>query len=142
MTGRAPGPIPKREDVRRRRNKPEPGDEILHAHGAPVVAVPEPDDNWHPISRDWFVSLAESGQSRFYEPSDWQYARYIAEAMSRNLYGGFKMSAVMFGAVMSGMSELLTTEGSRRRARVELERDAPTEDASVLAIAEYRQELA
>lgn len=142
MTGRPPGPIPKREDERRRRNKPEPGDEVKRAHGAPVVPVPEPDEGWHPIAWDWYRSLAESGQSRFYEPSDWHFARYVAEAMSRNLFGGFKMSAQMFGAVMSGMTELLTTEGSRRRARVELERDAPTEDASVLAIAEYRQELA
>lgn len=134
-----PGPVPKREDVRRRRNKE--GGRATRAAGAPVVAVPAPEDKWHPIARDWFLSLAESGQSRFYEPSDWQSARYIAEAMSRNLFGGFKMSAVMFSAVMSGMTELLTTEGARRRARMELERAEPQEDAAVLAIASYREEL-
>jgi hypothetical protein len=69
------------------------------------------------------VSLAESGQSQFYEPSDWAVARYVAEVMSRNLADG-NMSAVMFAAVMSAMTELLTTEGARRRARLELGTEA------------------
>ena len=39
----------------------------------------------HPAARRWFESLAESGQSAFYEPSDWATAYVLAETMSREL---------------------------------------------------------
>jgi hypothetical protein len=103
----------------------------------------EPDADWHPIAQDWFRSLGESGQNVFYEPSDWQTARYVAEAMSRNLSAG-RFSAQLFAAVMSGMSSLLTTEGDRRRLRIELERKAPAdadEEAAVAALDEWRDRL-
>lgn len=70
------------------------------------------------------MSLAGSGQARFYEPSDWQTARYVAESMSRNLSAG-RFSSQHFAAVMSAMTDLLTTEGARRRARLELDRPEP-----------------
>lgn len=133
------GPVPKRSDQRRRRNKPDV--EVVKAPGAAAVRVPHPDPEWHPIARDWFASLAESGQAAFYEPSDWQTARYVAEAMSRNL-AGEKFSAVLFASVMSAMSNLLTTEGDRRRLRLELERAAAVdadEDAAVAKLDEYRR---
>lgn len=133
------GPVPKREDVRRRRNKDEAGP-VTKGFGARSVPVPEVNPNWHPIAQDWFKSLQESGQSYWYEPSDWATAVYVAEAMSRNLKGG-KFSAVLFSAVMSAMTELLTTEGARRRARMELEREESADDATVTAIDEYRRIL-
>lgn len=86
-----------------------------------VVVVPPADPLWHPIARDWYESLSESGQASFYQASDWATARYIAEAMHRNLKNE-RFSAQLFAAVMSGMTELLTTEGARRRARLEIER--------------------
>ncbi len=56
----------------------------------------------------------------------------MAEAMSRNL-GQSKFSAQLFQSVMSAMTDLLTTEGARRRARVELEREAGGEDSAKAA---------
>jgi hypothetical protein len=58
--------------------------------------------------------------------------------MSRNLGDG-KFSAMLFQSVMSAMSELLTTEGARRRARLELERgvEAPV-SPSVAIMQRYR----
>ncbi|MBQ1164022.1 hypothetical protein KBZ21_39135, partial [Streptomyces sp. A73] len=55
--------------------------------GAPVdlPELPEPDELWHPIARDWYLSLRASGQAVFYQPSDWAMARYAAELMSRGL---------------------------------------------------------
>lgn len=54
--------------------------------------------------------------------------------MSRNLTQG-RFSAQLFQSVPSGMTDLLTTEGARRRARLELEResgaDNPREAARV-----------
>src|SRR5690348_3275984 len=78
-----PGPVPKRSTQRRRRNETESTD---HAPGAPRRArPPRPDPKWHAIARSWFSSLGRSGQSTFYEPSDWALAALIAESISRDL---------------------------------------------------------
>lgn len=119
----------------------EEKDAVTKAPGAAVVVVPEPDEEWHPIARRWYEALGESGQSRFYEPSDWAAAQYAAEAMSRNLAAG-RFSAQMFAAVWSAMNDLLTTEGDRRRVRMELQRPsagASTEGVTVLD--DYRAAL-
>ena len=127
-----PGPVPKRSDQRRRRNKE--GGEVTRAPSRSSVVAPAPDEGWHPIARGWFTSLSESGQSQFYEASDWATARYVAEAMSRNLHGG-RFSAQLFAAVMSGATELLTTEGARRRMRLELQKQAPVDPAAAAKVA-------
>ncbi len=55
----------------------------MNAPSAPgAVAWPEPEDSWHRIAWDWYLSLGDSGQSQFYEPSDVATAQYVAEAMS------------------------------------------------------------
>lgn len=98
---------------------------------------------WHPVAQAWFRSLEQSGQSQFYEPSDWAAARYVAEVMSRNLTAS-RFSAQLFAGVWTAMSELLTTEGARRRARLEIERETGQEDpetAEVAAIEDYRRTL-
>jgi hypothetical protein len=136
------GPVPKRSSERRRRNAGSKVETVKFDLGP--VAMPAADPRWHSIARDWYESLAKSGQSIFYEPSDWQYARYVAEVMSRNLKQGKKFSAMLFTAVQSGMSDLLTTEADRRRVRLEIERGDPaaTQPAGVTAIADYRDRLA
>lgn len=137
------GPVPKRSDERRRRNKPVDGELQQVPSVGVAVAHPEASRTWHPIARDWYESLAVSGQARFYQASDWQAARYVAEAMSRNLDGS-RFSAQLFAAVSSAMAELLTTEGARRRVRLEIEA-APVEGggrpAGVTALDEYRAGL-
>lgn len=134
-----PGPVPKRSSERRRRNK---ASDVESVEFAGVVEAPPADEEWHPIARSWYESLAESGQSQFYEPSDWAHARYVAEAMSVNLSAS-RFSAQLFASVLSGMTELLTTEGARRRARVEIARELGDEsDAPVTAMDDYRKRLA
>lgn len=81
---------------------------------------PAVDSGWHELARDWYRSLAESGQSMFYEPSDWQTARVLAELLSRALKAG-KVTASLIERWQIGATELLTTEGARRRVRMELE---------------------
>jgi hypothetical protein len=137
------GPVPKRSSERRRRNKPEGGEITSVSVRAGTVEQPPVSEEWHPIAKDWYGSLAQSGQARFYEPSDWQTARYVAEVMSRNLEAS-RFSAQLFAAVSSAMTELLTTEGARRRARIELERNGAVdvdEDAAVIALDEYQRRL-
>ncbi len=96
------------------------------------------------MARDWYTSLAASGQAAFYQPSDWQVARVWAEVLSRQLYAE-KMSAVMIQSWAASAAELLTTEGSRRRGKLELERSQQVdadEDAAVTMLASYRAKLA
>lgn len=137
-----PGPVPKRSTERRRRNTESKVETVSVIVGA-TVEIPAPEEAWHPIARDWYLSLAKSGQAQFYEPSDWQYARYVADVMSRNLKQRQKFSAMLFAAVQSGMTDLLTTEAARRRVRMEIDRggDAPAQPASVTAISDYQKRL-
>jgi hypothetical protein len=133
----ARGPVPTRSDQRRRQNKNPEG--IATAKGPGTRAVQPPaDDSWHGMARDWYESLATSGQARWYQPSDWQTARVWAELLSRQLASG-RASAQMIAAWAGAATELLTTEGARRRARVELEAPAVDEDevASDAAMVTY-----
>lgn len=154
------GPVPKRSTQRRRRNKAEDGQEITTAAtGAPAAPqVPPADENWHPIARRWYESLAASGQSRWYEPSDWATAYLLAESMSRDLgdqvvgvtptgeilRDKIPLKGASLAAYLKAMSTLMVTEGDRRRARLELERAGstdPDEDAAVAKMDEYRKRL-
>lgn len=135
------GPVPKRSDQRRRRNKPEVDPTTIEASGE--VVKPDAVESWHPIARDWYDSLAESAQSRFYEPSDWHSARFAADVMSR-VASGEQVASSEVAAMAKLMSELLVTEGARRRARMEIERSrssAAEAGKGVTAIDEYRQRL-
>lgn len=106
-----PGPIPKRSEERRRRNKPDrPVDRVaidgdiddLFGDGTPDPAVerriqaddpdllepaekPAFDEDWHPRVVELYDSLGKSGQKIFYEASDWAVARILCESMSRDL---------------------------------------------------------
>jgi hypothetical protein len=139
------GPIPERSEARRRRNKDD-GPELVQAPPGPpaeLPALPEPDELWHPIASDWYLSLRESGQSQFYEPSDWAMARYAAELMSRLLSSDRAPNGQLVAALDSVMARLLTTEGDRRRARIELERKPAVRQApaGVTAIADYQARI-
>ena len=114
------GPVPKRSSQRRRTNKP---DVPIIAAPASVVTpdAPEPDGSWHSLACEWFSALGKSGQAQFFEPSDWAQAKVWAHLLSVELFKD-KPSAMMIAAWASGAGELLTTEGARRRMRIELER--------------------
>lgn len=137
----AHGPIPKRSEERRRRNKGD-GPELIQApSGVPedLPDLPDADPLWHPIASDWYLSLRESGQAQFYEPSDWAVARYAADLMSKVLQSERGPNGQLVAALNSVMSSLLTTEGDRRRARMELERKpASPKLASVSPLDPYR----
>lgn len=138
----ARGPIGKRSEELMGHRSKEEKDAVTKAPGALEVPVPDPDELWHPIARRWYEALAASGQSRFYEPSDWAAAQYAAEAMSRNLNAGQRFSAQLFTAIWSAMNDLLTTEGDRRRVRMELQRPATGKaDEGVTVLDDYRAAL-
>lgn len=134
------GPVPKRSDQRRRRNAPaRPVKKAASGTSTTKSGRPTCNTKWHPVARRWFLSLDDSGQSKFYEPSDWALAYLIAESMSRELkpqpilnpLTGEKIGEVERppkGSSLAGwlkaMTSLLVTEGDRRRLGIELQQAA------------------
>jgi hypothetical protein len=92
----------------------------------------------HPEARRWYKSLAESGETRYWEPSDWAQARIAAIWLS-GLLSGARPSAQMVASWLSMVSELGVTEGARRRMRIEIDRRAPVQSADVTEMDEYRR---
>lgn len=150
------GPIPKRSDMRRRRNKTDIPIDAVAARATKDYTPPEPDPEWHPTATRLYVSLAESGQSVFYEPSDWATAYLIAESISRDLHPQFvghtdsgkviereiPMKGASLAAYLKAFNALMVTEGDRRRARIELERgevDNSAEEAKIARMNDYRR---
>jgi len=140
----ARGPVGKRSEERMGHRSKNEKDSITKApSGAPddLPDLPDPSPLWDPIARDWYLSLRESGQAAFYQPSDWAVARYAAELMSRVLDCSERgPNGQLVAALNSVMASLLTTEGDRRRARMELERKKPVgpQLASVSPLDSYR----
>ncbi|MEV0556221.1 hypothetical protein AB0I27_22565 [Streptomyces sp. NPDC050597] len=139
----ARGPVAKRSEERMGHRSKEEKDSVTKApSGAPVDLpdLPDADPLWHPIAVDWYLSLRESGQAAFYQPSDWAVARYAADLMSKVLLSERGPNGQLVAALNSVMSSLLTTEGDRRRARMELERQKPAGPklASVSPLDSYR----
>jgi hypothetical protein len=131
--------MPKRSDQLIRRNKQDIPVEKLEVFGA-VVAPPLGITDPHPIIREMYISLKESGQARYYEPSDWQYARFVMH-FADQLIKSARPSGQMLATVQTMMSNLLMTEGDRRRVRLEVERTTDS-GGEVLQVADlFRQRL-
>lgn len=135
------GPVPKRTDQRRRSNKPDTPVKSAStgADAKPLAASKD----WHPIARQWYRSLEKSGQSVFYQASDWATAYLIAESISRDLkpqpigvhpetgkavMATIPMKGASLAAYLKAMTALLVTEGDRRRSRIELERSKASDE--------------
>lgn len=167
-----PGPIPKREEERRRRNKDVVEttkvnlDELL----AQEVEVPLANEDWEPLTKSYWESFQRSGQSIWYEPSDWMTAYALMEVLDRWLKpqqirigeirpgqneGGevtylfedkiVAMPGGVLSSILKGLASLMATEGDRRRLRIELERKkaldaALSGDGKVVSIAKSREE--
>lgn len=139
------GPMPKRSGTRLGHTSTHEaeGAHITKAAGAERVRIPAPDKEWDKVAKDWYNSLRKSGQHRFYEPSDWAYAYFLADQMSYYQKSPKGRSSMMLTAILNGMTSLLATEGDRRRARIELERGKPKTEktAAEIAIENYKKQL-
>lgn len=160
------GPIGKRSEEKRRRNLPDRpvdrvavGGDIDDLFGddmpdervetriqadlaAKPVLMPDPDPDWHAVATMIYESLPESGQSIFFEPSDWAAAYLICESISRDLSEQYvnigtalepemekqkvPMKGANLAAYLKGLGELGVTEGARRRLSIELTRATKT----------------
>lgn len=132
------GPIPKRSEERIRRNKLEVPIDKVPAIGPvdiPELGFIDP----HPLVIDLYRSMSESAQAKYFEPSDWQYAKFTLH-FADQLLKSPRPSSQLLAAVNSMLTDLLVSEGSRRRVRLEIERSESGGD--VLDVADlFRQRL-
>lgn len=141
-----PGPPPKKDAERRRRNKGPEKEGSLSSIPAEVinldeliageVEVPEPNKDWHPIATLVYESVMRSGQVIWMEPSDWAVLFLMCESLSRDLNPQVvgiteegdvvKDTIPLKGASLTAynktMASLMMLEGDRRKLRIELER--------------------
>ncbi|RLK54441.1 hypothetical protein [Actinokineospora cianjurensis] len=101
----------------------------------PGLGIPDA----HPMIIDFYASLAASAQSKYYEPSDWQFARFTLTFADR-LVKSSKPSAQLLTAVNSALTDLLVSEGARRRVRLEIEREQTANNVVDIA-AMFREQL-
>lgn len=140
------GPIPKRSSERVR---PDGIDQMqmLKINLAELdgdVEIPAPEEHWEPLVRDLYLSLAQSGQMVYYEPSDWHVAKVIFESLDRDLkpqvagvereymdgeviserirFAKLPVKGASLAAYQKAMASLMMLEGDRRRLRAEIER--------------------
>jgi hypothetical protein len=140
-----PGPIPDREAnlarPRARKGAEQSGLPLTKGVAFPTE-VPEPDENWHKIARLIWDGAVSSGQSLYYQNSDWAMLYSICDDITYVKNQGNKRSAQMLATVYAAMTTLLITEGDRRRLRVELEApEAPVTTEGEQAVEEYKNLL-
>jgi hypothetical protein len=131
--------MPKRSDQRRRTNKPEIP--IENADRTEDVSWPAPDAAWHPLATEWYLSLAKSATSVYYDNNDVAQARIVTHLVSEQLSrpGGAVANAI--GPLFAAMNDFLTTEGARRKLRIEIARSDEQKIAPVLDIVDRREQL-
>lgn len=124
------GPMPKRPDLRQRRNK-EPEGTVA----APVslessftgTAFVQPNPAWTSKVRQLWDAAMVSAHTQMYEPTDW--ATLYAALEDYNAYQP-KPTAGVMKETYAILGELLFTEGSRRRVSVTINRDNDEEARS------------
>ena len=88
------------------------------------IVIPEANPGWLPVARSWYNSLKLSGQSDFYEASDW--ATAVAAAQSYDIFLRTYNAAILSSFVR--LSERLgATISDRKRSRIELDDPSATD---------------
>lgn len=95
----------------------------------------EPLGYWDELASDWYLSLRQSGQSMYYQPTDVAFAVLVAEMIHRHVSAG--MNGKMMATITRACSLLLTTESARRLAQMELAKaQDKSMDAHITALME------
>jgi hypothetical protein len=105
------------------------------------IEIPEASAKWVPQARSWYNSLRLSGQSDFYEASDWSTAVAAAQAYDIFLK---TYNAAVFASFVRLSERLAVTVTDRKRSRIELtdpEVSDADEDAADAAVIEWQGRL-
>jgi len=147
------GPIPQPDDTLARKRTRKGGDvKPLTVGERRPTRIPRADPQWHPIAKQLFNAVKRSGQSDFYQDSDWWLLYSLCEDLSvyktprheeedgTVWYG--RRSGQMLQTIMSSMERLLITEGDRRRVRIELQEPVtPKPTLTLVGLDLYRDRL-
>ena len=133
------GPVPKRSEDRKRSNAPEV--EVKRGRSGMTESFKRPKANpdWSYAARRLWDDAKRSGHSRFYEPSDWTMAYILCNVLTAFEETGYS-NGQMLASINAMSTELLLTEGARRRAGIELVRD--DENSEDLAVIEDMEQWA
>lgn len=114
-------PTPIKND-RDKRSKSQPLSGAPRHNQMREVKPPNAESAWHPRAKAWFNSLKKSGQSDYFQQSDWELAKFCADLMSYAYEQKFQRMTMLIVEINSMMARLGTTEADRRQAmRVELD---------------------
>lgn len=133
-----PGPAPKRDAERTRRNVPESG-AARHGQLRPTASF-NADKSWHKRAVALFDSFKTSGQADFFQDSDWVTLKIACDMLTQYYE---RPKAMDMQNIWSMLSSLGVTEGTRRQVlRVELERPVePDTSVADAAINLYEERL-
>lgn len=115
------------------------GHEVTKAPAGKNVTIPDPDEDWSKVARMMWDAGLESGASEFYESTDYASLYLLCDQIDylyrTNKAGDSKpRSPEMFKAILSGLNDLLVSEGARRRLHVELIKPDPSDGAALAAV--------
>lgn len=120
-----PGPLPKRSEDRLRRNKDTTGVPTDKYDLDGEVEIPHA-YFFNPLINDLWLALRSSVNARFFEPTDWAYAKLTLSLMEAEMGQDpehLKIpKAMMMANFDAMMSKLLLTEADRRKLRIEVTR--------------------
>lgn len=125
--------------------KPEPDEPVIvivnRGQSRNVTTIPTANERWCPQARSWYNSLALSGQSDFYQASDWATAICAAEAYDMF----FKThNASILGSFVRLSERLGATVTDRKRSRIDLveaEVSDADEEAADAAVIDWHHRL-
>lgn len=115
-----PGPIPKRSDIRVRRNKPEANGGVPLTRGTArgFRAFPAPGEHWDESTIRTYNSFQNSGMVDYFEETDIELIWQACDQLHTFRQG--RRSAQQYDLIMKWLSNLGATEAERRRMRIEL----------------------
>src|SRR5690606_6408633 len=137
------GPIGKRTDQLRGHGAASAREDAgVERPKADDLHWPKPLDHWHPLVIEWYESLQKPAIACFLQQTDGAQARLVAQRITDQMGGSGRVSAAALAARLSAMDSLVTSEGARRRLRIEVGRRDEREAAPVLDIVDRRNKLA
>ena len=133
-----PGPAPKRDAERTRSAAPASG-AARHGQMRPTGKF-SADRTWHPRARALFDSFKTSGQSDYFQDSDWITLKIACDMLTKYYE---RPKAMDMQNIWSMLTSLGATEGTRRQAlRLELEfPEAPDTSVADAAIDFYKERM-
>ena len=135
MAGLKPGPVPKRDEDRIRRNKTsDDGMKTTKYDLDGEVKIPNA-YFFNSYVNDIWLAIKESVNVKFFEPTDWAYAKFTLKMIDDQVgqEDKFKpLTANMVMALDAMLSKLMLTEADRRKLRIEANRDGKTTEEGKL----------